>query len=482
MMIIFVVVIVLILFLSQYLNSRSTALRHLRGPSSPSLLLGYELELRAQPTVGGLEKSWQKNYGNTFRIGGCFAVLTQRDFLMTSDPKAIQHILRNSGYRYPKTEDVAHMWEIVRKILSPAFSPSQLKEYMSVFHATGAKLCGKFHELVNQGPQEINLLEWMNHTALDITGLTFRCQFGALDGGSSEMADVTKLLFTTISKIVPTPIVILALLRVLPGWVLRILDKVPNRENGILLRFRDVAQETGRQTIKNVARDNHSKDVVTLLGHSLSGERKPYGALLSWTLYELSRRPNYQARVREEIRQGTVDYDSTPLLNAAINESLRLHTIVHTFSRYAAEDDTIRLSEPVRTRTGETWNEIPVEKGQMVMISAYTYNQLTTIWGDNADDWVLERFLNVPKVKGSFSVGLHANLLNFSDGVHGCIGWKYGLLEVHAILVKLLQSFEFLESGAELFNGIALVTLIPVVKGREHEGVQVLVLVKALTS
>ncbi len=28
-----------------------------------------------------------------------------------------------------------------------------------------------FHELVNQGPQEINLLEWMNHTALDITGL-----------------------------------------------------------------------------------------------------------------------------------------------------------------------------------------------------------------------------------------------------------------------------------------------------------------------
>ncbi len=60
--------------------------------------------------------------------------------------------------------------------------------------------------------------------------------------------------------------------------------------------------------------------------------------------------------------------------------------------------------------------------------------------------------------------------------------WKYGLLEVHAILVKLLQSFEFLESGAELLNGIALVSLIPVVKGREHEGVQVPVLVKALTS
>ncbi len=65
---------------------------------------------------------------------------------------------------------------------------------------------------------------------------------------------------------------------------------------------------------------------------------------------------------------------------------------------------------------------------------------------------------------------------------HSACRWKYGLLEVHTILVKLLQSFEFLESGAELFNGIALVSLIPVVKGREHEGVQVPVLVKALTS
>ncbi|KAK0472461.1 cytochrome P450 [Armillaria novae-zelandiae] len=515
MTIVLAIAIVLALFRFRYLHSRSTALQHLRGPSSPSILLGQELELRAQPTVGGLEKSWQQIYGNTFRIGGCFA----QDVLMTSDPKAIQHILRNSGYRYPKTKDVAHMWEAAvgrgllttsgsvhqrqRKILSPAFSPSQLKEYMSVFRATGAKLCGKFHELVNQGPQEIDLLEWMNHTALDITGLTsFRCQFGALDGGSCEMADVTKLLSTAIAKMVPTPIAILvpALWRVLPGWVLSILDKVPNRENEILQQFRVIAQKTARQTIRNVARDDHSKDIVTLLARAsdenlmdedeilsqlatftLGGE-DTVGSLLSWILYELSRRPDYQARVREEIRQGSANYDSTPLLNAAVNESLRLHPIVHTFSRYAAEDDTIPLSETVRTRTGETWNEIPVEKGQIVMISAYTYNRLTAIWGDDADDWVPERFLNVPKAKGSFSVGLHANLLNFSDGVHGCIGWKYGLLEVHAILVKLLQSFEFLKSDVELSNGIALISLIPVVKGREHEGEQVPVLVKALTS
>ncbi|PBK87715.1 cytochrome P450 [Armillaria gallica] len=98
-------------------------------------------------------------------------------------------------------------------------------------------------------------------------------------------------------------------------------------------------------------------------------------AAIAWTLYELSRRHDYQAHVREEIRQGSADYDTTPLLNAAINETLRLHPIVYTFLRYAAEDDTIPFSEPVRTRTGEMWNEVPVQKGQMVMISAYTYNR-----------------------------------------------------------------------------------------------------------
>ncbi|KAK0485446.1 hypothetical protein EDD18DRAFT_703392 [Armillaria luteobubalina] len=111
----------------------------------------------------------------------------------------------------------------------------------------------------------------------------------------------------------------------------------------------------------------------------------------------------------------------------------------------------------------------------MVMVSAYAYSRyvtiivsyklaydyrcmLTAIWGYNADDWLPERFLNVPKTE-------------FQYRVHGCIGWKYSFLEVHAaILVQLLQSFEILESGVEVCNNAALVSLILVVEGREREG------------
>ncbi|KAK0219364.1 cytochrome P450 [Armillaria nabsnona] len=506
-----VIVLVPLFFLFRY--SKNKPIQQLRGPPCPSLLLGHELELRAQPTVGGLETAWQKVYGNTFRIGGCFA----QDILMTSDPKAIQHVLRTSGYRYPKTKDVVHLWDMVvgrglvavtgsvhqhqRKILSPAFSANQLKEYMGVFRVTGAKICEKIHELIIEGPREINVLEWTSRAALDSIGLTsFRYRFGALDGDSSAMADISKLTYTALMNIAPTPLIVLAptLWRFLPNWILSILDKIPTKESKIIGKYRSVSKETAEQSVKNVSRSD-SKDIVSLLARAsdrkqldedevlsqlatftLGGEDTT-AATMAWTLYELSRRPDYQARVREELRNGPAEYESTPLLNAAINESLRLHPIVYTFSRYAAEDDTIPLSEPIQTRNGETWNNIPMEKGQMVMISVYTYNRLPSVWGDSPGDWLPERFL-AAEAKDRISVGLHANLLNFSDGVHGCIGWKFGLLEVHTILAEMLKSFEFLDSGAEIFNGMALISLVPLLKGRKEEGVQVPVIVKALSS
>ncbi|KAK0219090.1 cytochrome P450 [Armillaria fumosa] len=478
----------------------------------------HEFKLRSQRTAGDLEMAWQKLYGNTFRISGCFA----QDILMTSDPKAIQHILRNSGYRYPKTKDIVHVWELAvgksvvaaagsihqrqRKILGPAFSSSQLKNYATAFKATGIELCRKIRELVDGGPVEVNMLEWTGRAALDNIGLgrsfdwaaSLGYKFGALDGKSSEMADLIRRSFcisTSLSNMSPTPLVVLApaLWRFLPKSMLSILERISTPESRIFKQFNTVARKTAREMIKNALRDG-SRKLVTLLAtasdkglldedeilsqlatFTLAAEDTVASAI-SWTLYELSRCPKYQARVREEI-VCLVDYENMPLLNTAINETLRLHPLMFTFSRYAAENDVIPLNEPITTQVGETWNEIPVEKGQMVMISAYTYNRLPHVWGQDSDNWNPERFF---QERSGVSVGLHANLLNFSDGVHGCIGWKYGLIQLQIILVELLKSFEFLDSKVEILNGSAFVGLIPVVKGREQEGMQVPVVVKAL--
>jgi len=71
-----------------------------------------------------------REYGSAWRRTGCFGVSTtsalfkpalrflnlkilQRDHLMLADPKALQHILHMTGYRYPKSVDRAHFNELV---------------------------------------------------------------------------------------------------------------------------------------------------------------------------------------------------------------------------------------------------------------------------------------------------------------------------------------------------------------------------------
>jgi hypothetical protein len=77
---------------------------------------GNELDLWWQDHVGTSDFKWMAEYGNVWRIGGCFGVsypnvlppflrtdLLQEDVLMVADPKALQHIM--SGYHYPKKAD-----------------------------------------------------------------------------------------------------------------------------------------------------------------------------------------------------------------------------------------------------------------------------------------------------------------------------------------------------------------------------------------
>ncbi|KAK0485447.1 hypothetical protein EDD18DRAFT_1361138 [Armillaria luteobubalina] len=137
---------------------------------------------------------------------------------------------------------------------------------MSV-HAIESKLCGKFHE---QEPQEMNLLEWMNHTALDITGLSFRIS------NTTDVPAIPPFNFRWQNYNLED--------RFNPNC-----DSRPSTLNEILQQFRDVVQETARQTIKNVARDKYSKDIVALwasagLDENLMDEDEILSQLVTATL------------------------------------------------------------------------------------------------------------------------------------------------------------------------------------------------------
>lgn len=109
---------------------------------------------------------------------------------------------------------------------------------------------------------------------------------------------------------------------------------------------------------------------------------------MTWMLYELARHPDFQNKMREEVRairarvaeRGDSDFavsdlDAMTHVLAGMKEVLRLHPIVYGLIREASRDDVIPLSTPVTTTTGEVVDEIPIPKGTACQISVWAYNR-----------------------------------------------------------------------------------------------------------
>ncbi|KAL0058914.1 hypothetical protein AAF712_014378 [Marasmius tenuissimus] len=199
---------------------------------------------------------------------------------------------------------------------------------------------------------------------------------------------------------------------------------------------------------------------------------------MNWVLYELSKNPKDQEKLLHEITQMreqtgnegefiAKDLEGMVFLNAVIRqEALRLHPILPELIREAVVDDVIPLDLPVVDASGSVLREIPVTKGQRIVSSIYNYNRLKKVWGEDADDWRPERFLDARPP----TLGIFGNLLTFGAGVRACIGWRFAMLEIQSVIAALVESFTFeLPEGTEI-DSVRLSVASPVVKGDWNAG------------
>ncbi|KAK0486628.1 cytochrome P450 [Armillaria luteobubalina] len=495
------------------------AIRKIRGPPRPSFLLGHEYLLLSRPHVGDLEMEWYKQYGAVYRTGACFG----QDILYVADPKALHYIFQSPGYRFSKTKDTCRLSDAFvgrgiatvdgnehqrqRKILGPAFATSQLRLFLNIFQECALKLVDKTNECVGQG-KEINVLQWSCKVALDIIGITaFRYKFNALTEGENElMAALNNIVGE--SQMWPSKweILFLALWRILPDWILFPLERLPSRAGVRLKLFKDVAAKVSRPIFEKqlieVANDPDpsEKDIVTVLAishladdvkkkmddHEIDSQLATFIAAgqittagtIAWILYELSRHPEVQIKVREEIAiakskaPGALtwdDYDAMAWLNAVIKEGLRYHPFPYGILREASQDDMLPLAEPIITSDGQLCSEIPISKGQILFASV-----LPSVWGDDAAEWNPCRFLEDRAMNGE-SLGTYANLMTFSAGTHVCLGWRFAIMELQSVVAELLSNFKFsIPKGApDLHDAPASTTLVSIVPGKANEGPQV---------
>ncbi|KAF9018271.1 cytochrome P450, partial [Hymenopellis radicata] len=498
----------LVVVLVNAFRRRRSILSLIPGPSSPSWLLGHEGVPMTEDQVGDVVFPWFREYGATFRIKGCFG----EDRLFMADAKGLQHIFHTSGYRYPKSADFVHgSMQIVgnglvtvggdahkrqRKVMNPAFSASQLRTFSALFQRLSGKLTRRMIGIVKERGQIVNVHVWLGRVTLDAIGESaFGFKFGAIDDETNDLAYQLNHLFDDSVVRREKDHIRFAMWRRLPGWFMNLID-TSTKESMRLLRFRNTSKDVARQVLatphaQELLSDPESmngKDILSILTRANGEEEEKHrlaedevlsqmatlilaghetsATTLTWILYELSRHPEHQERIRKEVaairdrlgdsgRLTPQDYDSMAFMNAVIKVTfypvyhstatdfapggLRLHPIVIYLSREAQQDDIIPLSEPIVTKTGVKITQIPVEKGQGVLASIGYYNRNPAVWGEDADQWNPERFLEA-RTGDQVPLGVFSNLMTFSAGLRGCIGWRFAVMEMQTILTEFMRT------------------------------------------
>ncbi|KAL6303953.1 cytochrome P450 [Sparassis latifolia] len=488
------------------------SLKYIRGPPSSSFIFGNSVISSHQQEVGDLEFQYVKEYGTVWRQAGCWG----RDSLVVADPKAIQHITYKAGYNYPKSLISRYISRQVagdgqdhprhRKIMNPAFTAGQLRTFMPLFRRLSTKFTQKWKDVLRSATTEteqvLNVHAWLARLTLDIIGeAAFDYQCGALDDEESEVMDAYKNMFAD-SLLYPTKPTILfrSIWKYIPEHLLRLINYIPTREYSRFRRSLTTINWFAKQVIDEkteaclAGKAENKKDIMSILVKANASEdsrtrlkesemtaqmatfllagHETTSSALTWLLWELAKNMDYQRKMRDEITAvrarmtargdsdfSIVDLDSMTYVLAAMKETLRYHPIVYSLVREAARDDVIPLS-------------MSITKGQEVAFSIAVYNRLPEVWGADADKWNPDRFLEIDQSKQT-TVGVWSNLMSFSAGVRGCIGWRFSILEMQTILVELLENFKFsIPSYKPDIQRIPSGLMAPMVRDKMHLGTQ----------
>ncbi|GJJ11716.1 hypothetical protein Clacol_005953 [Clathrus columnatus] len=176
-----------------------------------------------------------------------------------------------------------------------------------------------------------------------------------------------------------------------------------------------------------------NEEVISQLTTFFFAGHETTSSTLVWVLYELSRHPEYQTKVRDEIKATRAritergdgeltisDLDSMQYLTALMKETLRYHPVITLVRRQANRDDCVPLDIPITLTTGEVVTSILIERGQEIQI-------LKSTWGEDADEWRPERFVENLDLKQQTKLGVISNMM----------------LEMQSILIELVENFEF---------------------------------------
>ncbi|KAF7334967.1 hypothetical protein MVEN_02246700 [Mycena venus] len=169
---------------------------------------------------------------------------------------------------------------------------------------------------------------------------------------------------------------------------------------------------------------------------------------VTWTLFALTQNTTAQTRLREELlgvstdRPSMDELNALPYLDSVVRETLRLYAPVPGTSRIALRDDVVPLSTPVTDTNGTVHESLRIRKGEPIIIPIIAMNCDGEIWGPDAMKFIPERW-DAPPPGASAIPGVWGHMLTFIGGPRSCIGFRFSLVEMKALIFTLVRSFEF---------------------------------------
>ncbi|TRM56549.1 cytochrome P450 [Schizophyllum amplum] len=462
---------------------RDVSTTPLVGPPRHSWFFGAHRETMGSADPAGFYEGWAREYGLAYALPGPLGATR----VVLLDPKALAHFYARETWTYVNlriskifienlfgrgilsAEGENHKRQ--RKALSPAFSNTAIRSLTSVFYDSVYKVKAIWDGLLEPTTEEgviIDVQFWMNRISLDSIGIAgFGHDFGTIAGQPSPIIDSFEGFGKLGSSIVGTLIFILTPFLPFLDYVPTASKKLTDRVRAILTVIADEMLEQSRlgtegllaqksiigqiiKAEKDTSDLRMTREEVLAQNVLLIAGYETTSISLTWALTELSKKPEQQQRLRDELAQiGIADAtweqftNNLPYLDAVALEVLRLHPAVDTTTRVAAEDDVIPLGTPANTTTGEAVSQIVVPKGTTVIAPIHAINRSRDLWGEDADTFRPERWLDEQSLGPAQELQGHKHLMSFIDGPRMCLGRGFALAEFKAVLSTLIRNYTF---------------------------------------
>lgn len=394
-------------------------------------------------------------YGDTvrYRTPGLAATLLNR-------PADVLHVLQANEHNYTKagTPDMMMLrpmlgdslmtsegssWDRQRQALQPAFVRHEVEQLGSLMVALARRMVERWRARSDpSAPLDVSdemtrlTLEIAAHAMFGFDAEETSARFGA------AVADLNE----TMGHVDPGDPVVAARFRAALKTVREVVEGVVARppaasggqERAVLAAARHGAAQTEGDTDREV-RDQ----VLTLLlaGHETTAKA------LTWTMYLLSRHPDWERRVADEVERATggrtpqvTDLPAMITGWAVLREVMRLYPPIWIISRVARWPDSV--------------GDYEIPAGSLVCMSPFLLHRDRRRWPDP------ERF-RPERFAGESPPGPHDGYIPFSIGPRLCIGRQFAQVELRLVLATLVQACRLELVAGHPVEPEALVTLRP---------------------